>query len=80
MIMLSGQKELKHRREKKNNRSQSGLDLYTIDYYNGTERSAKALSGGESFKASRSLALGLSDEILSLAGGIRFDTRTRPTG
>ena len=38
-------------------RSQSGLDLGVIDHYNGTRRSVKTLSGGESFKASLALAL-----------------------
>jgi exonuclease SbcC len=53
---------------------QSGLDLNVIDHYNGTERDVKTLSGGESFIASLSLALGLSDEIQSYAGGIRLDS------
>lgn len=74
MIMSGGQYELKRRKEAENNRSQSGLELDVIDHYNGTERSVKTLSGGESFKASLSLALGLSDEIQSSAGGIRLDT------
>lgn len=74
MIMSGGQYELKRRRESENNRSQSGLELNVIDHYNGTERSVKTLSGGESFKASLSLALGFSDEIQSSAGGIRLDT------
>lgn len=74
LVMTGGQYELKRRREAENNRSQSGLELDVIDHYNGTERSIKTLSGGESFKASLSLALGLSDEIQSSAGGIRLDT------
>ena len=74
LVMTGGQYELKRRREAANNRSQSGLELDVIDHYNGTERSVKTLSGGESFKASLSLALGLSDEIQSSAGGIRLDT------
>ncbi len=74
MIMSGGQYELKRRKEAENNRSQSGLDLDVIDHYNGTERSVKTLSGGESFKASLSLALGLSDEIQASAGGVKLDT------
>lgn len=74
MMMSGGQYELKRREEALNNRSQSGLELDVIDHYNGTIRSVKTLSGGESFKASLSLALGLSDEIQSTAGGIRIDT------
>ena len=74
MIMSDGQYELKRRIESDNKRSQSGLDLDVIDHHNGSERSVKTLSGGESFKASLALALGLSDEIQSSAGGIRLDT------
>ena len=74
MVMSGGQYELKRRTVAENNRSQSGLELDVIDHYNGSERSVKSLSGGESFKASLSLALGLSDEIQSTAGGIRLDT------
>ena len=70
MVMSGGQYELKRRLEADNNRRQSGLELDVIDHYNGTERSVKTLSGGESFKASLSLALGLSDEIQASAGGI----------
>lgn len=74
LVMSGGQYELKRRREAENNRSQSGLELDVVDHYNGSERSVKTLSGGESFKASLSLALGLSDEIQASAGGIRLDT------
>ena len=73
MQMTAGQYELE-RIGAENQRSQSGLDLGVIDHYNGTRRSVKTLSGGESFKASLSLALGLSDEVQSAAGGVRLDT------
>lgn len=72
--MSAGQYELVRRREADNLRSQSGLELDVLDHYNGTHRDVKTLSGGESFKASLSLALGLSDEIQSSAGGIQLDT------
>ena len=74
MMMTQGQYELKRRTTNEQMRSQTGLDLDVIDHYNGTTRSVKTLSGGESFKASLSLALGLSDEIQSFAGGIHLDT------
>lgn len=74
MVMSEGQYELARSIAAGNNRSQSGLELDVIDHYNGTRRSVKTLSGGESFKASLSLALGLSDEVQSRAGGIRLDT------
>ena len=74
MSMSGGQYELARCTEAENNRSQSGLDLEVIDHYNGSRRNVRTLSGGESFMASLSLALGLSDEIQQSAGGIRLDT------
>ena len=74
MIMSDGQYEMKRDESSGDKRSVKGLDLNVIDHYNGTERSVKSLSGGESFKASLSLALGLADEIQSSAGGIQLDT------
>ncbi|MCR5295145.1 MAG: AAA family ATPase [Lachnospiraceae bacterium] len=74
LAMSGNQYELKRRKTAESNLSQSGLELDVLDHYNGTQRSVRTLSGGESFKASLSLALGLSDEIQSSAGGIRLDT------
>ena len=73
MKMTGGQYDLKRRKTADNIKSQSGLELDVIDHYNGTERSVKTLSGGESFQASLALALGLSDEVQS-STGIHLDT------
>ena len=74
LTMSKGQYELKRQESGDNKKEKAGLDLNVVDHYNGTERSVRTLSGGESFQASLSLALGLSDEIQSYAGGIRLDT------
>ena len=74
MVMSGNRYELARRKTAADLRSQSGLELDVIDHYNGSLRSVRTLSGGESFKASLSLALGLSDEIQSSAGGVRLDT------
>ena len=51
-----------------------GLGVAVKDSLTGKVRSAKSLSGGESFCASLALALGLSDAVQSNAGGIRIDS------
>ncbi len=73
LTMSGGQYELKRQEESDNKKEKSGLELSVIDHYNGTERSVRTLSGGESFQASLSLALGLSEEIQANAGGISLD-------
>ncbi len=73
LTMSGGQYELKRQENGESRKEKAGLDLSVIDHYNGTERSVKTLSGGESFQASLSLALGLSDEIQERAGGIRLE-------
>ena len=74
MMMTDGQYELKRREEPISMQGQSGLELDVIDHYNSSVRSVRTLSGGESFKASLSMALGLSDEVQASAGGVRLDT------
>lgn len=74
MQMTSGQYEFRRQKEAGSRQSQSGLELEVVDHYNGSTRSVRTLSGGESFMASLSLALGLADEIQSSAGGIQLDT------
>lgn len=71
--MSNHQYALKRREDPSNLKSSSGLELEVMDYYTGKSRSIKSLSGGESFKAALSLALGLSDIIQSYAGGIEMN-------
>lgn len=72
--MSGGQYELKRHEESDNFQSQVGLELDVVDYFNGSQRPVGSLSGGESFLASLSLALGLADEIQSSAGGVKLDS------
>lgn len=71
--MSQGQYELIRQIEAANKGSRSGLDLDVFDNYTGKSRSVKSLSGGESFKASLSLALGLSDVIQEHSGVVSVD-------
>lgn len=71
--MTDGQYELK-RSTNQQKGSQNGLEIEIYDHYNGSIRSVKTLSGGESFKASLALALSLSDEIQEYSGGVGIDT------
>lgn len=73
LVMSSGQYELERSKEL-DARSQSGLELLVVDHYNGTRRDVRTLSGGESFMASLSLALGFADEVQSRAGGMALET------
>lgn len=72
--MAAGRFQLKRKEEKGKGRKQEGLELEVFDSYTGKARHVKTLSGGESFKASLSLALGLADVVQSYAGGIIIDT------
>ncbi len=73
-IMSEGQYSLKRRSHSSDKSGKTGLELDVQDHSNGSIRDVKSLSGGESFMASLSLALGLSEEIQSSAGGVCLDT------
>lgn len=72
--MSCGQFSLVRMSEEESLNKRSGLDISVIDHYNGSERSVRTLSGGESFMASLALALGLADEVCANSGGILLDS------
>ena len=72
--MSAGRYELRRVRGIVDARSKDNLEMEVLDYYTGKYRSVKTLSGGESFKVSLSLALGMSDVIQAQSGGIRVET------
>lgn len=71
--MTDGRFCLVQRSAATNFRRKEGLEMDVIDQYTGKQRPASTLSGGESFKAALSLALGLSDVIMERSGGIELD-------
>lgn len=71
--MSGGQYQL-YRHEDLEAKGNVALNLDILDNYTGKKRPVSTLSGGESFMASLSLALGLSDRVTANAGGIKIDT------
>lgn len=75
LLSMSGGRYELHRAESVlDGRSKDNLEMEVMDYYTGKYRSVKTLSGGESFKASLSLALGMSDVVQAFSGGIKVET------
>ncbi|MDR7000742.1 SMC family ATPase [Neobacillus niacini] len=72
--MTSGRFHLSRKTDRSKGNVQSGLELLVFDQYTGQERHVKTLSGGESFKAALSLALGLADVVQNYAGGVSLET------
>jgi len=72
-IMTNNQYHMRLDTAKKGNAG-SGLEVNVFDSHTGKERSIKTLSGGETFKASMALALGLSDVVQAQNGGIKLDS------
>jgi exonuclease SbcC len=72
--MTGGRFEMSRIAEKGKGTAQSGLEISVFDNYTGRSRHVKTLSGGESFKASLALALGLADVVQAYAGGISLET------
>lgn len=72
--MTNNRFELLRKEDTGDKRKGQGLDLEVFDNYTGKARDVKTLSGGESFKASLSMALGLADVVQRYSGGIQLDT------
>ena len=63
-----------HRMKETGAANKGGLSLEVSDSYTGRSRPANTLSGGETFLASLSLALGLADVVQARQGGVHLDT------
>ncbi|BCV33000.1 AAA family ATPase [Shewanella algae] len=73
-LMSKGRYRLLRKEDRAKGNKASGLELEVEDAYSSKVRSVATLSGGESFMAALSLALGLSDVVQAYAGGIKLDT------
>lgn len=72
--MTSGRYTLEREIEEGRGRARRGLGIRVHDVHTGKTRATATLSGGETFMAALSLALGLSDIVEASAGNIRLDT------
>lgn len=72
--MTGGRYYFRRQQELVSKQRKAGLDIDIMDNYTGKTRAVSTLSGGESFKASLALALGLSDVVQNAAGGIELNT------
>lgn len=72
--MTDGRYELNRAEQVSDGRRKDNLEILVMDYYTGKKRSVKTLSGGETFKASLALALGMSDCIQAENGGLEVET------
>ncbi len=73
-LMSRGRYLLRRQTELRDGRMSGGLDLEVFDTHTGRTRPVHTLSGGESFLAALSLALGIADVVQTHAGGIRLET------
>ncbi|GAB1108346.1 SMC family ATPase [Shewanella algae] len=74
VLMSKGRYRLLRKEDRAKGNKASGLELEVEDAYSSKVRPVATLSGGESFMAALSLALGLSDVVQAYAGGIKLDT------
>ncbi|MGO7358883.1 AAA family ATPase [Rhizobium ruizarguesonis] len=72
--MSGGQYSLERERDVSKGAGKKGLDIVVHDVHTGRTRPTATLSGGETFMAALALALGLSDVVESVNGGVHLNT------